>query len=265
MSVMRKMEEVEETSVNVAGVGLREQIVFFKSGELRLAGKLLLPDTTYPVPGAILCHGLTSCYKALEPSAQILASQGIAVLIFDFRGHGDSEGILDGNVVADVVNAWHFLSELPEVDQERIAIVGHSLGAVAAILASYQITPRVLVALSCPPEIPVSWLVSPIAVACHIWKRLDGSRRNADWQALIKTLTGMRLSLALRQLADCPKLFVHCRGDRVTPYRLASKLYEKAGQPKELLLFEGGFHSAPLHLGSLRRRWTSWAATTLVN
>lgn len=42
MSVMRKMEEVEEAGVNVAGAGLREQIVFFNSGELT-SGKASSP------------------------------------------------------------------------------------------------------------------------------------------------------------------------------------------------------------------------------
>jgi hypothetical protein len=244
---------------------LNEVAVTFGSGQIRLTGKILLPITEHPVPGAILCHGLGSSYQAVEPSARIMASHGVATLIFDFHSHGRSGGIFDGNMVRDVIDAWHFLSEFPEVDKKRIALVGHSMGAVAAVLASRQINPYTLIALSCPPEPPASWLAKPIAVAWHLWVYLARYRLHADWQAFFRALTKMKLSTSLRELKNCPTLFVHCRGDHLIPYQLTMKLYERANRPKDLLLAEGGFHSAPLLSKNLRSRWTQWAVATLMN
>jgi hypothetical protein len=76
MSLTLKAEEIKEMGAGVTGAEFSGQFVTFTSGGLRLAGKLLLPDVPYPVPGAILCHGLASSDKALEPNAQILAGQG---------------------------------------------------------------------------------------------------------------------------------------------------------------------------------------------
>jgi len=107
--------------------------------QVLLQGQVLSPDVTHPVPGAILCHGLGSGQGAMRPSGLSLAKQGIVVLVFDFRGHGRSGGIFDGNTVEDVIDAWQWLSQFDGVDKERIALIGHSMGARAAILATSKV------------------------------------------------------------------------------------------------------------------------------
>lgn len=237
--------------------------VTFGNGKTKLIGKVLLPNAEHPVPGAILCHGFGSSHQAVEPSARVLASYGVAVLTFDFHGHGRSGGVLGGNIVGDVVDAWQFLSEFPEVNKRRIALVGHSMGAMAAILASHQIRPYALIALSCPPGSLAWWLTRPLAMVSHIWTYLASYQQHINWQGFLRTLRKMKMSIALREVKSCSTLFVHCRGDSLTPYQAAMKLYEKANQPKDLLLVEGGFHSAPLQLEDLRGQWTQWAVATL--
>ena len=131
---------------------VQKYIISF-GGHGRLSGLLLLPDRTEPVPGAILCHGLGSGLGAVRPSALRLAKQGIASFIFDFRGHGRSKGVFDGRQVEDVVEAWQWLTRFDGVDKTRIVLIGHSMGAAAAILATCYIgSPRAIVALACPPE-----------------------------------------------------------------------------------------------------------------
>jgi len=39
--------------------------VTFGSGKTKLTGKVLLPNTGHPVPGAILCHGVGSSYQVM--------------------------------------------------------------------------------------------------------------------------------------------------------------------------------------------------------
>jgi cephalosporin-C deacetylase-like acetyl esterase len=127
---------------------IKEFPVVFGGHGLKLKGKIILPkdaSANKPVPGAVLCHGFGSAYRVMEPSAQIMAAQGIATLIFDFRGHGSSEGAVDGKMADDVVDAWNLLSQLPEVDSKRMGLVGHSLGAISVIMAAERVNnPRVL-------------------------------------------------------------------------------------------------------------------------
>ena len=284
------MKDIEKTAE------IKEFPIVFGSHGVQLNGKILLPEEANadkPVPGAVLCHGFGAAYRVMEPAARIMAAQGVASLIFDFRGHGRSEGVIDGKMAEDVIDAWNILCQLPEVDEQRMGIAGHSLGAMTAIMAGEKVeNPRALVALACPPEIdsqlPVSgannmgrwgrdlksiveypkhgafpWLKGIAALICRVWMYLGCFKVRVDWQKFIEAFPQMRMSAVLEKLEDCSKLFVFCEGDRVTPYRKYEVVYEAACEPKELLLARGGFHTTPLLAGNLRSQWTSWLVKTL--
>jgi pimeloyl-ACP methyl ester carboxylesterase len=280
----------------VKATEIKELPIIFGSHNLKLRGKVLLPQDSNvdnPVPGAVLCHGFGASQRAMEPSAQIMSKQGIATLIFDFRGHGSSEGAVDGKMVEDIVDAWDFLSQLPEVDSNRMALIGHSLGAMSAIMAAEKVdNPRALVALACPPEInsptlthePTNigrwgqdsadiieypkhgafpWLRGMPALLCRAWMYLHRYRVRVDWQKFFQVFPQVKMSEVLQKLESCSKLFVFCEGDKVTPYQKSAFVYEAACEPKRMLLVKGGFHTTPLLPGNLRSQWTSWTVEAL--
>ncbi len=275
---------------------IKEFPFVFGSHGLKLKGKVLMPkdaSASKPVPGAVLCHGFGSAHRVMEPSARIMAAQGIAALIFDLRGHGSSEGAIDGRMADDIVDAWNLLSRLPQVDSKRMGLVGHSLGAMSVILAAERVpNPRALVALACPPEIddstpyddsgnigrwgqnsdPIAeypkngafpWLKGIAALFCRAWMYIGHFRVRVDWRKFLDALPQIKMSQALQKLGDCSKLFVFCQGDKVTPFEKSAFVYETACQPKEMLLIKGGFHTTPLLRGDLRSQWTSWTVRTL--
>lgn len=277
---------------------IKEFPIVFGSHGLQLKGKILLPieaSTSEPVPGAILCHGFGAAYRVMEPAARMMAAQGIASIIFDFRGHGASEGAVDGKMAEDIIDAWDILCQRSEVDNRRIGIAGHSLGAMSAIIAADKVDkPRALVALACPPEIngplPIGgeknfgrwgrelkviveypkhgafpWMKGIAALICRIWMYLGCFRVRVDWQKFMDTFSQIKMSAILEKLDDCSKLFVFCEGDKVTPYRKYAAVYESACAPKELILAKGGFHTTPLLPGNLRSQWTSWMVKTLTD
>jgi len=270
--------------------------IVFGSHGLRLKGKIILPrraSANEPVPGAVLCHGFGAAYRVMEPAARTMAAEGVASIVFDFRGHGDSEGAIDGKMAEDVVDAWNVLCQLPEVDSRRMGIAGHSLGAMSSIIAADKVDkPRALVALACPPEIggqlPIGgeknvgrwgrelkviveypkhgafpWLKGIAALLCRIWMYLGCFKVRVDWQKFIEAFPQMKMSAVLEKLEACSKLFVFCEGDKVTPYRKYAFVYKAACEPKELILAKGGFHTTPLLAGSLRSQWTGWMVKTL--
>jgi len=277
---------------------IKEFPIVFGSHGLKLKGKILLPKDSKadePVPGAVLCHGFGAAYRVMEPGARIMAVQGIATLIFDFRGHGSSEGAADGKMVEDVVDAWNFLSQLREVDSKRMGLIGHSLGAMSVIMAAERVSnPRALVALACPPEVDSQlladesnnvgrwgqdanavaeypkhgafpWLKGMAALICRAWMYVGRFKVRIDLQKFLEAFPQMKMSEVLQKLGDCSKLFVFCEGDKVTPYQKSAFVYEAACQPKELLLAKGGFHTTPLLRGNLRSQWTSWTVKTLTD
>jgi uncharacterized protein len=117
-----------------------EQAIAFPSDGLTLSGVLHVPEgATKPRPAIILCHGFGgSCRGAGHPElAQALAHAGYVVLRFDFRGCGQSEGER-GSVIcleeaSDLRHAVDFLETRPEVDRNRIGVIGASLGGSVAL------------------------------------------------------------------------------------------------------------------------------------
>ena len=276
---------------------IREIPVVFGNNSIVLQGKVLLPreaSTRKPVPGAVLCHGFGAGYRAMEPSARIMASQGVATIIFDFRGHGSSEGLVDGKMSQDVADAWETLAQFPEVDNNRMGLVGHSLGAMSAILAASEVcNPKMLISLACPPELSPEmmneepdkvgrwgqgrgtfveyprqgafpWLKGISALLCRVWMYLGGFRVRVDWEKFTANIPQLKMSDVVGKLAGCSKLFVFCEGDNITPYHKSAFLYAVACEPKQMLLMKGGIHTTPILPGTLRSQWTSWAVKTLL-
>ncbi len=105
----------------------------FKSEGLTLRGWLYVPDgAKKPVPTVVMAHGF-SCLKEmfLDKYAEVFVKDGLAVLVYDNRNFGDSDGEPRLEVdpmaqVRDYQSAISFAQTLPEVDKNRIGIWGTS-------------------------------------------------------------------------------------------------------------------------------------------
>ena len=87
----------------------------------------------------VLLHGAGSTRSGVLDHAVVLGRAGYGVLLFDARGHGDSGGrAMDFGWYgdADIAAAVSFLQAQPDVDDERIAAVGMSMGGEEAIGAA---------------------------------------------------------------------------------------------------------------------------------
>ncbi|MBN1565181.1 MAG: alpha/beta fold hydrolase [Anaerolineae bacterium] len=122
-----------------------------------LRGMLHLPDRPSiddaPVPGIIMLHGFTGHHiedgRLFVQAARHLAAAGFAVLRFDFYGSGDSDGNFDewtmDTQIADAVAALDWFGALPEVDAERIGMIGLSRGgATLARLVGQDTRPKAI-------------------------------------------------------------------------------------------------------------------------
>ena len=63
--------------------------------------------------------------------------------------------------------------------------------------------------------------------------------------------------------ASKPLLLIHARGDEVVPYALSEKLYERAAEPKRLLLLEGGDHRSAQHDAEIQGESLRWLARSI--
>ena len=138
----------------------QEQVGFFSEGE-RVVGTLYLPDSMESRPGPAIVQGpgwmgLRSARLYL-PYHRAFVAAGMAVLIFDYRGFGDSGGdplaFAPERQLADLVNAVTYLTTRPEVDADRIGVFGSggTGGGNAVCLAA--VDPRVKCVVS---QVPVA-------------------------------------------------------------------------------------------------------------
>ena len=106
---------------------------------LKLEGVLHLPAVT-PAPGVVVAHphpqyGGDMYNPVVQAVCEAALEAGAAVLRFNFRGVGFSEGKYDEGVgeQRDLAAAVDYLRNVPEVDSERVAVAGYSFGAMVAL------------------------------------------------------------------------------------------------------------------------------------
>jgi len=121
--------------------------VTFGLPQWRLPGTLSLPKGEGPFPAVVLVHGsgpndrdeTILANKPFKDLAWGLASRGIAVLRYDKRtkvyaGKFTKEQIrqltVQQETLDDAVEAVKFLAGRPEIDKQRIFVLGHSLGGM---------------------------------------------------------------------------------------------------------------------------------------
>jgi pimeloyl-ACP methyl ester carboxylesterase len=151
---------------------------------IRLAGTLTAPRGEGPFPAAVLISGSgpqdrdesLMGHRPFLVLADHLTRQGIAVLRFDDRGVGDSEGdfasATTADLAADVAAAVRWLDSLPLADSHALGLIGHSEGGIIAPMVAGS-DPRVdWLVLLAPPGVPGDSLlqlqVARIAVASGV-------------------------------------------------------------------------------------------------
>jgi len=90
-------------------------------------------------PVVVVMHGWASAAEDLLPAAPAMVGAGLAMLLVDARGHGRSDAaefMSMPRFAEDLDAAVAWLREQPGVDAARIALVGHSVGAGAALLVA---------------------------------------------------------------------------------------------------------------------------------
>lgn len=123
-------------------LSLRQQPVSFQNGEVTLAGTLLLPEVSRSKHGGVVfTHGGGAAKREFVwGMGYLLAARGVAVLIYDKRGVGESKGnwgeVGFEPLADDAVAGARFLQSNSEIDPKGIGFWGLSQGGWIAPLAA---------------------------------------------------------------------------------------------------------------------------------
>ncbi len=224
---------------------------------LNIVGQLYLPDKEIPYPTVCVCHGIPA-YKP-DPNdrgypllAEMICREGFAVLIFNFRGTRTSDGNLDIlSWTKDLKAAIDYLYTLPEVDRLHLSLLGFSGGAAVSVcVASQDKRVSSVVTCACPAEFTfITEVDNPQSIIDYF--RSIGTIRDEDFPHSVEEwLSGFRQVSPIRCVAGIaprPLLLVHGSQDEVIEVSHAHRLYQKAGEPKQLIIIDGGKHRLRLN------------------
>ena len=136
----------------------RTENLEFASFGIKLEGILHLPDGDGLFPALTVCHphplyGGNMDNNIVVAIAEQLPEKGIAVLRFNFRGIGDSQGDYSEGLgeVEDADEARKFLASHKLIDSDRVGLAGYSFGARMVLeVASKEDPPKAIGLVAAP-------------------------------------------------------------------------------------------------------------------
>jgi len=233
---------------------MRDSAVILSVDDIMLAGQVFLPDDCSGVyPAICICHGIPAVpYNPEEKGgypelAARFCRAGFAVLVFNFRGCGPSQGNIDmPGWTNDVDAAIDFLHMLPEVDRNKIYLLGSSGGAAVSIYtAAHNKCVSAVAAMACPAEF--DFMAGGHTAESLIARfREIGVIKDADFPPSVKKwIDGFKAVAPIEyvgKVSPKPLLLVHGESDDVVPVEHVERLYAKAGRPKEKIILPGAGH-----------------------
>jgi alpha/beta superfamily hydrolase len=200
----------------------------------------------------IASHGLLSSKESTKYIAlgEQLSQTGIAMLRFDFRGIGESEGKWEDDTVsrriADLRSAIDFVIKDRRLGQ-GVGLLGSSLGGYVTLIVA-----------SSNKEVKASVIW---ATPFH----LDGLELKQDVEgmpplgrAFFEDLLKHRLSPLLRGVPKC--MVIHGEADELVPVDQAWEIFQGLDSPKEIHVIESADHrlTEPSHRQRAMDLSTEW-------
>ncbi len=170
--------------------------------------------------GLVFAHGITENRANPLKYATLLRNCGCAMLLYDHRGHGASDGDqLTGGYYEsrDVLAARDYLADEARLPHRRIGLVGESWGAAAVLLAAAQSDSLAFVLADSPYT---SWrdaITQRADERYGPWLRafLPAAFAWTNWRASTDVDAASPLGAAAR--IRVPTLIVHSTADTITP------------------------------------------------
>lgn len=168
---------------------MKAQDVSYFSGGFRCSGWFYTPEGANSAPAVVFCPGYTGTKFAAfyQPYVERFVAEGIAVLLIDYRGWGESggpRGVIEPLwQVADIRAGLTYLETRPEVNPAALGVVGVSFGGGNATYVA-GVDRRVKAAVS----------ISGVADGAAF---LRACRREHEWGEFLQTLTDYRKQLVL--------------------------------------------------------------------
>lgn len=209
-----------------AGVPDAERVSTVAGDGVRLEGWYLPPDPRPEdgrAPGLLWFTGNAEAAPFLGPVLADLRPPGMGVLVLDYRGYGESAGRpTEAGLYLDGETAWRLITERSEIDPERVAVYGRSLGSMVAL------------------HVATNHPVAAVVLEAPFTDARDMARRH--YPILPRFILRLRMNnLERAGSLEAPLLVFHGTRDEIVPFWMGQAVTE-AGRGT-LVPIEGGGHN----------------------
>lgn len=224
---------------NVPGSFPAEKVTFDSSDNAQLTAWYYNEFPTQPT--VLFFHGNAGNISHRFPQLKIFQELKLNALIIDYRGYGESTGIIDSeqDLYDDAQAAWDFLTTQKNTPASNIIIWGRSLGGSVAIDLGQKTAAKAIVVESSFSSVKALaennfWFVPTSLVLRYQF---------FNQRKITKSLS--------------PVVVIHSVEDEIIPFTEAKKIFDAARDPKQLHAIKGshneGFLSSkPKYLQILR-------------
>lgn len=242
---LRALRVVESASLAQLGLSGRAVRLPTQRGK-QLFGWLLPGFGNQPAAAVVVLHGWGANAEMMLPLARPVQAAGFTVLLIDARNHGASDADTFSSMprfAEDLDAAIDWLKTQPEVLPGHIAVIGHSVGAAAALLSASRRRDLAgvisLAAFAHPADMMRRWLATkglpyfPLGwYVLHYVQHVIGHRFDAI--APLNTLPRI----------TCQVLLVHGADDSTVPVSDAHAIFARRPSERVQLRVLPGEHDA---------------------
>ena len=212
------------------GEGLAyEELWFETADQIRLHGWLVPAPS--PVGLFLFCHGNAGNISHRVDNLVHLYRTGFSVLIFDYRGYGQSEGrVSEKGFYQDAEAAFDLALERALREKLKLVVFGRSLGGAAGVYLAAE-------------HPPARESLAGLILESTFTSLADMADLHFPLPLAGKTVRGKLDSLSRIGRIKAPLLILHGDRDDLVPLSLGRRLYEAAPEPKEFVTLKGAGHN----------------------
>jgi hypothetical protein len=223
--------------------------IVYRSGDLDIYALLRLPNTDEKVPAVVIAPGAEVKKEHRQDFTEKLAKMGYASIVLDQRTFGETGGTVpqlqediesfskgiepvQHRFIYDILRAGDLLRAQPEIDPDRIAFIGESMGGRFVIIAG---------AIDKDAK-------GVIAISTGGYGFNDAALWNYDRDEVL-FLKSIDPDNYADKISPRKLVIFHFTDDKVVPLKSGENIYNTAKEPKEMYILNGTIHGYNPELG----------------
>jgi len=212
-------------------INLDYEDVYARTGDGETIHGWFIPATDAKL-SLLFCHGNAGNISHRLESIALFNALGINVLIFDYRGYGQSTGtVSELGFYRDAEAIWRELTVQRAIPAESILIFGRSLGAAVASQLSAKVRPGAVILESAFASVPDMAAKLYPFLPVHLLSRFQFN--NIEHVKRIQS----------------PLLVIHSEADEIIPFAQGQAVYASADEPKRFMRIQGSHNGGFLSSG----------------